>query len=263
MQRHTPLSIPESDPRACSAGVRGNALVRVPFFRGLDHAAVHEIDGLAAMHALEEGEAVHLTGQPADRLYVVATGAVRLSATSASGDELLLDVLGPGNWFGTLPALGGQVYAEDAWGLTAGCLLSFTADRFDTVMERHPTVARQALATVGRRLQTTQERIRRTASAAVPARVAAVLLALAERLGRVEDDRIVVDVPLARDDLASLAGCAPETVSRHLARWRRQGIVDTGRRWVAVRQPAALAEIAGIDTPLATAGSNGNGPALG
>lgn len=254
MHRHTPLTIPESDPRACSAGVRVNALARVPFFRGLDHDAVHEVDDLAVMHALEEGEAVHLAGHPADRLYVVATGAVRLSTTSADGDEVLLDVLGPGDWFGTLPALGGQVYADDAWGLTAGCLLSFTADRLDTVMERHPTVARQALATVGGRLQTTQERIRRTASAAAPARVAAVLLMLAERLGRAEDDRIVVDVPLARDDLASLAGCAPETVSRHLARWRREGHVDTGRRWVAVRRPDRLAEIAGIETTLSAPG---------
>lgn len=252
MQRHTPLSITESDPRACSAGVRVNALARVPFFRGLDHNALHEVDDRATMHALDEGEAVHLAGDPADRLYVVATGSVRLSTTSGDGEELLLDVLGPGDWFGTLPALGGRVYSEDAWGLTAGCLLSFTADRLDTVMERHPMVARQALATVGGRLQTTQERIRRTASASTAARVAAVLLMLAERLGRAEDDRIVVDVPLARADLASLAGCAPETVSRHLARWQREGIVDTGRRWVAVRRPDSLAEVAGTTTTLAT-----------
>ena len=254
MQRHTPLTIPESDPRACSAGVRVNALARVPLFAGLDHEELHQLDDLAVMHAIDEGEAVYLAGQSADRLYVVATGAARLTAATADGDDVLLDVLGPGAYLGTLPVLGGEVYAEDAWGLTAGCLLSFSADRLDTVLERFPSVARQALVAVGGRLQTRQERIRRTASASAPARLAAVLLMLAERLGRIEDDRVVVDVPLSRDDLGSLAGCAAETVSRHLARWRREGIVDTGRRWVAVRRPALLAEIAGTATTLPTPG---------
>lgn len=251
MQRHTPLTIPDSDPRACSAGVRVNALARVPFFEGLDHAALHEVDGLAAMHAIEQGDAVYLAGRPADHLYVIATGAIRLTVSTTDGDEVLLDVLGAGAYLGTLPILGGKAHAEDAWGLTAGCLLSFTAERFDAVLERFPTVARHALATVGGRLQTMQDRIRRTSSASAAARVAAVLLMLAERLGRVEGDRIVIDVPLARDDLASLAGCAAETVSRHLARWRREGLVDSGRRWVALRRPEALAEIAGTETPRA------------
>lgn len=248
MQRHTPLTIPESDPRACSAGVRIDSLARVPFFAGLDHEALHQVDGLATMHAIDEGDAVYLAGRPAEHPYIVATGAVRLTATTANGDEVLLDVLGAGAYLGTLPVLGGDVHAEDAWGLTAGCLLSFPAERFDAVLERFPSVSRHALATVGGRLHTMQERIRRTASASAAARVAAVLLMLAERLGRVEGDRIVIDVPLARDDLASLAGCAPETVSRHLARWRREGLVDTGRRWVALRRPEALAEVAGTET---------------
>ena len=256
MPRRTPLTIPESDPRACSAGVRVNALARVPFFAGLDHAAVHQLDGLATMHALEDGTAVYLAGEPARQLHVIATGAVRLTTTTAEGDGVLLDVLGPGDYLGTLPVLGGHAHTEDAWGLTPGCLLAFTADRFDEVLRRFPSVARDALATVGGRLQTTQERIRRTSATSATARVAAVLLMLAERLGRAEDDRVVVDVPLARDDLASLAGCAPETVSRHLARWRREGLVDTGRRWVAIRQPDALARVAGTDTTLPSPGTS-------
>ena len=252
MARATPLTIPESDPRACSAGARVNALGRVPFFAGLDHDRLHRVDGRAGMHGIAAGEAVYLAGHAAERLYVVATGVAKLTVTTGDGDEVLLDVVGPGAFLGTLPSLGGSTYAEDAWALTSGCLLSFTAAQFDAVLDEHPRVARQALAAVGARLQAAQDRVRRGASGSAAARIAGTLLVLGERLGSVRDGRIVLDVPLAREDLASLAGCAPETVSRHLAVWKREGVVDTGRRWVAIRQPGRLAEIAGVTTALQT-----------
>jgi CRP/FNR family transcriptional regulator, nitrogen oxide reductase regulator len=250
MPRRTPLSVPESDPRTCSAGARVAALGRVPFFEGLDHDALHRVDERAAMRGVDAGEAAYLAGRPAKRLYVVATGAVKLTGVGADGTEVLLDVLGPGSFLGTLPTLGGDVYVEDAWSMTPGCLLSFEAGQFEAVLAEHPRVARDALAAVGRRLHAAQERIQRGAASSAQVRIARTLLVLAERLGVVDGDRIVIDVPLARDDLASLAGCAPETVSRSLAAWRREGIVDTGRRWVALRRPQILAEVADVETPL-------------
>lgn len=244
--RRTPLSSPGSDPRACSLGARVNALARVPFFAGLDHETLHHVDARATMRGVDAGEAVFLAGQPAARLYVVATGAMKATGTTSEGAEVLLDVLGPGSFLGTLPALGGTTYAEDVWALTAGCVLAFTEAQFDAVLDEHPTVARAALAAVGQRLRATQRRIERTAEASAPARIASTLLMLATRLGVDQGDRILIDVPLAREDLASLAGCAPETVSRSLAAWSRDGVVESGRRWVALRRPEDLAEVAGI-----------------
>jgi CRP/FNR family transcriptional regulator, nitrogen oxide reductase regulator len=250
VSRRTPLSRPESDPRTCSTGARVNALGRVPFFAGLDHASLQRVDGRANMQGIDADEAIYLAGHRAERLYVVATGAVKLTGTAPEGSEVLLDVLGPGSFLGTLASLGGETYGEDAWALTPGCLLSFSAGQFDAVLAEHPSVARHALAAVGARLRTAQRRIERTAAASAPGRIASTLLMLAERLGVDERDRILIDVPLAREDLASLAGCAPETVSRSLAGWSRDGVVDTGRRWVAIRRPAALAEAAGVETAL-------------
>jgi len=222
----------------------------VPFFAGLDHDALHRLDARTDMQGIDAEEAVYLAGRRAKRLYVVATGVMKLTASTPEGTEVLIDVLGAGSFLGTLPALGGTTYGEDAWALTPGCLLSLRAARFEAVLAEHPSVARDALAAMGARLRDTQERIQRTASASASARVASTLLTLAERLGVPDGERVVIDVPLAREDLASLAGCAAETVSRALARWRRGGVIDTGRRWVALRQPAVLAEEAGVTTSL-------------
>jgi len=242
----TPLSVPESDPRTCSRGARINALARVPFFASLDHERLLRVDGRAMMRGMEAGQAIFLAGHPAERLYVVASGAVKLTGRTPDANEVLLDVLGPGSFLGTVPALGGETYAEDAWALTAGCVLAFSSAQFDAVLDEHPQVARSALAAVGQRLRTAQGRIERTAAASAPVRIASTLLMLADRLGIDQGERIVIDVPLAREDLASMSGCASETVSRSLATWSREGIIETGRRWVALRRPDVLAELADV-----------------
>lgn len=198
------------------------------------------------MRRLDAGQSIFFTEHPATRLYVVASGAVKLTGMTPDAKEVLLDVLGSGSFLGTLPALGGDTYAENAWALTAGCVLAFTGAQFDAVLDEHPQVARSALAAVGQRLRAAQERIERTSAASAPVRIASTLLMLADRLGIDQGERIVIDVPLAREDLASMSGCAAETVSRSLAIWSREGIIETGRRWVALRRPDVLAEVAGI-----------------
>jgi CRP/FNR family transcriptional regulator, nitrogen oxide reductase regulator len=244
VSRQSPLTAPSGDPRVCTHDVRLTSLGRVPFFRALDPAALADVDGRCDMRGMQAGQAIHLAGRPAERLHIVATGTVRVTVARPDGTEILLDAFGPGAFVGGLPVLGEDVYADDAWALTDGCLLSLTAAAFDVVLREHPSVARDALAAVGSRLRAANERIQRLAAATAPARVASTLLVLADRLGVGDGGRVLIDAPLSRDDLAHLSGCAPETASRVMARLRREGTVDAGRRWVAVVDRGALEDLA-------------------
>ncbi len=253
MGRRSPVTIPHADPRTCTHGVRQRALAAVPFFASLDPDALAEVDARCGMRGIVAGEAVYLAGGRAERLYVVATGTAKLTRTTEDGDQILLDVLGPGGFLGALPALGEDRYAENAWALTPGCLLSLTTADLDAVLQGHPGVARDALTAIGRRLRRAEDTLARAGSATVEQRIAATLLLLADRLGTPYDGATLIDAPLTRDDIAGLVGCASETVSRILARLRRRGLVRTGRRWVAVADPARLREVAehgiGSDAP--------------
>ncbi|HLS33050.1 MAG TPA: helix-turn-helix domain-containing protein, partial [Brevibacterium sp.] len=75
----------------------------------------------------------------------------------------------------------------------------------------------------------------------VPQRVATALLRLADKLG---EDRgregTMLEVPLSRADLAGLARSTPESVSRIMSRWKKDGLIDSGRRWTALRDRQRL-----------------------
>ena len=83
----------------------------------------------------------------------------------------------------------------------------------------------------------------RQSTATVEQRVARALLRLADSLG---EDRgaqgLLLEVPLSRADLAGLARSTPETVSRVMSALRREGIIDSGRRWTSILDRAALEE---------------------
>lgn len=80
----------------------------------------------------------------------------------------------------------------------------------------------------------------RLSAAPVEQRLAATLLLISEKTGEPWQHGVLLRVPLSREDLASMTGAVTETVSRILSHRRRDGLIETGRRWVAIKDVAAL-----------------------
>lgn len=245
--RRSPVSMPPVDAHTCTPHVRQQVLAHVPFFRDLDAAEIEAIDARCRVRDFGPGEAVHLAGQPARELFVVATGTAKQTRPTLEGTEVLLDVLRPGDYFGAIPALGITEHPDSVWPLTPLCVLSLDTDTFDEILDEHPSVARAGLRIVAERLEHARVHIHHLATATAEQRVSGALVMLAERTGVPRaGGQTLLDLPLSREDLAGLTGSASETVSRVLAQLRRDELIETGRRWVAVRdldRLRALAEI--------------------
>jgi CRP-like cAMP-binding protein len=79
----------------------------------------------------------------------------------------------------------------------------------------------------------------------VERRIALTLLRLASQIGKqIQEDGPVVELPLSRQDLAEASGSTMFTVSRTLAEWERQGLIDASRGRVVIRNPHGLVQIA-------------------
>lgn len=242
-RRRVPLTIPTADPHACTPGVRLHVLGRVPFFAGLDHDDLHQVDTRCWVRGLEAGESLYLQGTPANRLYVVATGVVKTTRVNPDGRETMIDLLVPGDFLGSLPSRGADHYADNAWAVTPSCLLVLEAAEFLAILRRFPAVALATLEGVSQRLSQAHDAVHRLSAAPVEQRLAATLLLVAEKTGEPWQGGVLLQVPLSREDLASLTGTVTETVSRILSGWRRAGLVETGRRWVAIMDVAGLERV--------------------
>ena len=94
-----------------------------------------------------------------------------------------------------------------------------------------------------------QERYRELATERVERRIALTVLRLAAQIGeRAAGNETMVELLLARQDLAEASGTTIFTVSRVLADWERRGLVETGRERVLIRNPHGLVQVAeGLD----------------
>src|SRR3546814_5979063 len=224
--RRSPLTPQLDDPKVCTPDVRRHVLAHVPFFGSLSSEEIAEVDRRCRVEDFDAGNAVHHAGQPARLLHVVATGAAKVVRTTLEGTEVLLDIVRPGDFFGTLPVLGSDRYTDSVWALTPLCVLSLDAASFEAILNAHPSVARAGLGVMAARLERAPSHIHAIATATSEQRVAAALVMLAERTGTPRKGSILLDVPLSRDDLASLTGTVSETVSRVLAQLRHVGVID-------------------------------------
>jgi CRP/FNR family transcriptional regulator, nitrogen oxide reductase regulator len=228
----------------CSADVRRAVLAATPLFERLapdDLARVHERCRAQGTFA---GSVVHRAGAPAEVLYVVATGLVKLVQHASNGRQVVLDMVAPGEYFGGLPALGDDTHDSEARTLVDSCLLIVTSEDFAWMLRSFPSVALAALELTARRLREARSTVEELGSLSVEARLARVLVRLAAKLGSSVDDRAVRLPPEVRQgDLAAMTGTTPESVSRTFRAFKDRGALD--RRGGAIHVvPTVLAAIA-------------------
>jgi CRP-like cAMP-binding protein len=242
--RSTPLEPVEIGPHLCSVDQQREILGSVPFFSGLSPAeriAVHRYFD-ARDHVA--GAPIYFSGEPAQRLYVVAAGKVKLLRHTEEGKDILLDILGPGEYFGALATLGDAAYQETAQSQTECCTLSIDAEAFEQIMAAYPLVALRVLSIVSERLQRAQETISHLSAHGVESRIAAALLYLAGKFGEEREGEVLITVHLSREELAQMTGTTPESASRVMSQFRKDGLIRSGRQWVSVVSLDALAELA-------------------
>ncbi len=245
-RRRIPLRTPCAEPHHCPTPVRMRVLGHVPLFAGLSTSDLEAIDARMVSLAWPAGGQVFTAGAPADHLYVLASGRVKVSRPTDGGREIVVDLLTPGDLFGTLTALGDPTYPETAEALTTTCALRIDPTAFRAVLTEHPTVALRVLDDVAARLARARSDLGRHSTDTVAQRVAATLLRLADKLGqeRADDGGTLLQIPLSRADLAGMTGSTPESVSRVMSRLRKNQVIDSGRRWTAVLDRDRLAKVA-------------------
>lgn len=243
-RRQTPLAAHDIDPQTCSIDLRLDILRRTPFFAALSLEELAQVNQVFHEHGYEPGETVYAAGTPAEWLCVVATGKVKIVRPTPQGQNVLLDIVTPGEFFGSLSVLGDRQYGDSAEAQTMCCVLSVAAPDFQAILQRYPPVTLAVLDLVAARLAEAHELVEQNSSQSVERRIAAVLLKLGEKLGEQREGDLLIQMPLSRQDLAEMAGTTIETASRVMSRFRKDGLVRSGRRWVALVDRERLAAIA-------------------
>ncbi len=224
-------------------------LESLDLFRNLSHEELSAAVSAACYCTIARGAIVFRQGDPAAALYVLTQGRVKVTQLTASGEEILLRFVGPGELFGCVTALGERVYPATASAVAACAVLCWESDAIAALLDRCPRLSQNALRLVTGRVLELQDRVRELSTERVERRVARALLRLARQAGREVEDGVLIDLPLSRQSLAGLTGTTLYTASRILSRWEQQGLIASSRERILIRYPHSLMTIA-EDLPL-------------
>ena len=209
----------------------------VPLFQGLSPEEQDEVATHARPIRRMRGEAIHRPGDDVSHLLVVHKGRVKISHLAPNGHEQLLRVLEPGDFIGETAFVTGSRPDDWATALVDVELCSFDHSDLGALVAQYPDIAVRMLHTVTSRLDAAERLIADLTSADVESRLAGYLMGLPANH---QDGRLVVRLPLAKKDIASLLGTTPETLSRKLAAFTDAGLITVRGRDVAITDPAGL-----------------------
>jgi CRP-like cAMP-binding protein len=184
------------------------------------------------------GRNVEIYGErePAEYLYKVVSGGVRIYRVLTDGRRQIGAFLLPGDIFG-LEA--GETHSCSAEAIADSVILVIKRSALLALAQREPEVARQLWALTARELGRVQDHMLALVKNAQE-RIAAFLLEMAERL----PDSACVELPMSRQDIADYLGLTIETVSRTLTQLEHKATIALpSSRRIVLRNRSALAQL--------------------
>jgi CRP/FNR family transcriptional regulator, cyclic AMP receptor protein len=199
-------------------------LRQVSFCAGLPDAVIAALAVVAVPLQRGAGTLLQIEGEAAGAMYVVMRGRVKIARIGSNGREQVLNVIGPGGHFNTVPMFDGGPCPANVEALTDVALLALPRDGLLQVVERHPALALALLTEFTGRLRHLVNLVDELALHTVQGRLAGLLLDQAEAAERGE-----VVPALTQAEMAARLGTVREMVGRTLKSFEVLGLIQLDR----------------------------------
>jgi CRP-like cAMP-binding protein len=230
------VSKPEADAKRA-------ALLASPLFEAMQPEEIEAVLQMATERRVRRGQMIVQKGDEGSSMMAVLRGRVRISAVSADGKEVTLNVIDPGDIFGELSLLDGKPRSADAVAIEDSLLLVLERRHLLPFLKSRPDLMLRLLAVMCERLRRTSVALEEIALFELPVRLARVLAQLADDYGRPSAAGTRIDFKLSQRDLSTLVASSRESVNKQLRAWQKEGLLDLDAGYIVLRQPTALREM--------------------
>lgn len=211
----------------------------LPFFEGLPRETLEAVVERMVPRSLPRGYTLFRKGERCRGVYVLVSGQVEIYRATSDGREQVLHVENPVQTIAELPFFDTGLYPAAARTTRASKVLFLSLDDLQRLYRHHPEVAEAIIRNLGQRLRALVTLVEKISLKSVPARVAATLLEIAERAGRLEDGGTFT-LSSTHTELAHQLATSRESVARAFAHFRNEGWIRQEGRCVTLRSLSAL-----------------------
>lgn len=216
-------------------------LSKVPLFAHLTEDEVGRIAEVTRAKTYPQNSVIVFENDPGDAMYVVDTGQVKVVLTGEDGREVILSVLGDGDFFGEMALIDDLPRSAHVIAMERSKLIVLYRDDFRRCLEETPRIALGMLQALSRRLRRADDKIGGLVLLDVPGRIARLLIELAD-----EGDGTTISRRITHQTMGQMVGSSRETVSRTIRDLVDRGLIRVSRKTIEIRDRSGLEAAAGL-----------------
>jgi CRP-like cAMP-binding protein len=212
-------------------------LKKIPYFSNLEAPVFEAIRRAIFEKKVVRGEIILLEGEPAQALFFVASGAVKIFTTSPEGKEQILSIVRPGESFNDISVFDDGPNPAGAQAMGAVELYGIGKQEIDNILRQHPQIALNVMKVMAKRMRQLVSLIEDLSFRRVLSRVAKILLEYGS-------EKTEPRTRLTQQEIAAMAGTAREVVGRSLKSLEEIGTIRMESHRVVITNRGALQQLA-------------------
>jgi CRP/FNR family cyclic AMP-dependent transcriptional regulator len=206
----------------------------VPLFSELTEPDIVSLARLTTRRRYPKDTVVFFENEEGDFFFTIVQGRIKVTILGDDGREIILSVLGPGDFFGEMALLDNEPRSATAIAAEDAELLSLHRTDFQSTIGDNPAISHALIRILTARLRRANHQISTLALLDVYGRVARVILDMAREEGRRLKDGRIAFRRATHQEIANRIGTTRETVTRMLKDLERQGLIHVDSKEMIV-----------------------------
>lgn len=223
---------------ATATTVSTAVLKNVPMFASFSDEALRLLATVVTRKSIPRAATVMAAGDPTDSLYIVISGRLKVMMSDAEGKEVILSILGGGEFFGEMGLIDDSPRSASVVAIEPCELLCINKRDFNRCLAENFEMAMAVMRGLVRRLREADRKIGSLALLDVYGRVARLLIDMAEDVNGSK----VVTKRLPKQDIAKMIGASREMVSRVMKDLQLGGFIEMRGTSIVLRESILLPE---------------------
>ncbi|KJR42684.1 Cyclic nucleotide-binding domain protein [Candidatus Magnetoovum chiemensis] len=207
----------------------------------LNETEIEDIGRYFQEQSHKKRDMIFSEGEPAQWLYILLSGKVKITKYSNDGKEIILELIQAGNIFGGLACYHNFSYPASAVAMSDGKTVRISRGNLIAALDKYPVLTARLSFILGSRMKESHEKLKDIALERVESRIASLIIKLAAKeISSSTSKNIHLDIKLTKQEIADMVGTSVETTIRTISRFKKEGIIEEKQGRIIIKDLQAL-----------------------
>ena len=210
-------------------------------FRTLSFAQIKQLCIITGFKNAKKGDVIYFSSSDVPRVFLLKKGNIKIVSIDEDGNETIKDIIQKGDLFGELTLESDRNSNEYAKALTDEvAICSFLLSDFENLLLRNPNLALSYTKFVGLKMKRLKNNYANLVSKDAKTRLITFIKEWAERDGKQEENRVVIENYLTQNDIAQIICTSRQTATLLLNELEENGLMHYGRKEIIIEDVSKL-----------------------